>query len=97
MSGYSAFAGELGFDFLPNCLVLKEGPMNERKKRKEKKSRQTSSLLDCFLLVSEWEMVLWKPDTDDIGGAELLLESVFERGTLGFVVTGAGDRARSKD
>lgn len=25
MSGYSAFAGELGFDFLPDCLVLKEG------------------------------------------------------------------------
>lgn len=41
-------------------------------------------------------MVLWKPDTDDMGGAELL-ESVFERGTLGFVVTGAGDTARSKD
>lgn len=36
MSGYSAFAGELGFDFLPNCLVLKEGPMNERKKKKKK-------------------------------------------------------------
>jgi hypothetical protein len=30
MSGYGAFAGELGFDFLPDCLVLKEGPMNER-------------------------------------------------------------------
>ena len=41
-------------------------------------------------------MVLWNPDTDDIAGAELL-ESVFERGTLAFVVTGVGDSARSKD
>jgi hypothetical protein len=31
MSGYGAFAGEFGFYFLPDGLVLKEGPMSERK------------------------------------------------------------------
>ena len=36
MSRYGAFSGELGFDFLPDCLALKGGINSEQRKREKK-------------------------------------------------------------
>ena len=51
MSGYGAFAGELGFDFLPDCLVLTEGPMNKREKKRKKVNQPHPS----------WTAFSWSP------------------------------------